>query len=112
MKNNRGQALIEFIIVLPVFMFLVMGMIDFGTIIYEKYQLENEVDYIVDLYLQGLENDITSYAAKKNIRVDYQKTGNTVSFELEKKVVLHTPGLNKVLSSPYPVSIDRVIYDE
>lgn len=33
LKNNRGQALVEFALILPVFMLLVVGMLEFGVII-------------------------------------------------------------------------------
>ena len=37
MKKNKGQALVEFIIIIPVLLLLLMGMIDFGNIIHKKY---------------------------------------------------------------------------
>ena len=50
MKMNKGQALVEFIIILPVALLLVLGVIDFGNIIYKKYTLENDLNTVVDLY--------------------------------------------------------------
>jgi len=41
MKNNKGQALVEFIIILPIFLLLIISIIDFGNIISKKYSLEN-----------------------------------------------------------------------
>ncbi len=112
MRNRRGQALVEFIIVLPVLMFLIMGVVDFGNIIYKKYQLENEIDYIADLYLQGKENDILSYAARKKMTVHYHQTEEMVTIDLEQRVSIVTPGLNQILGNPYLVKVSRVIYDE
>ena len=112
MKNRCGQALVEFIIVLPVLMFLIMGVVDFGNIIYEKYRLENEIDYIADLYLQGKENDILSYAVRKKMTVHYHQTEEMVTIDLEKRVSIVTPGLSQILENPYFVKVSRVIYDE
>ena len=39
MKNNKGQALVEFIIILPIFLLLIISVIDFGNIISKKYFL-------------------------------------------------------------------------
>ena len=44
MLNKKGQALIEFIIILPIFLILVMGIFDFGNIMYQRYKLENSFD--------------------------------------------------------------------
>ena len=32
MKNSKGQALVEFIIVLPILLLIIMAIIDFGNI--------------------------------------------------------------------------------
>lgn len=112
MKNNRGQALVEFILVFPLIIFLIVGMIDFGNILYQKYQLENELDYVSDLYLAEKENEMNTYASQKKITLNYQKTGNNVRITLAKKVKLSTPGLTSVLGNPYTIFVERVFYEE
>lgn len=112
MKNNRGQALVEFIIIFPVFAFLIICMIDFSNLFYQKYQLENEIDYVCDLYLEKKENDMIGYASRKKFEVDYQKTGGSVRITLKRKVPISTPGLNKILHSPYEITVERVIYEQ
>ena len=37
MKDNHGQALIEFIIIIPVLLFILFAIVDIGNIIYQKY---------------------------------------------------------------------------
>ena len=44
------SGIFEFILILPVFLFLVLGMIDFGKIIYNKFTLQNDLNAIVELY--------------------------------------------------------------
>ena len=39
MKNSKGQALVEFIIVLPILLLIIMAIIDFGHIFTKKYSL-------------------------------------------------------------------------
>ncbi len=41
MKNNRGVAIVEFAIVLPLLIILVFGIIEFGFIIYNKAMITN-----------------------------------------------------------------------
>jgi Flp pilus assembly protein TadG len=35
-KDNRGQSLVEFILVLPVVLLLVFGVLSFGFLVYNK----------------------------------------------------------------------------
>ena len=59
MKNNRGQALIEFVLILPVLLLLIFTLIDFGRIIVCKSHLEgvmNEVSSLSDEEIDNLYN--------------------------------------------------------
>ena len=40
MKNKKGQALVEFVVIMPIFIMLLISIIDLGNIIYKKYHLE------------------------------------------------------------------------
>ena len=48
--NNRGQALVEFVIILPILIFTCLAVFDLGNIIVKKYALENDLDTIVNMY--------------------------------------------------------------
>ena len=50
MKNKKGQALVEFVIILPIFIFMLLSIIDIGKIIYFRNQLVSELNEVVDLY--------------------------------------------------------------
>ena len=63
MKSNKGQALVEFIMIIPIFIFILLAIVDFGNIIYQKYQLENNIDTIADMYVLG-DNTIDDYLEK------------------------------------------------
>ena len=41
--NKKGQALVEFILILPVLLLILMAMIDIGNIFLKKYELENSL---------------------------------------------------------------------
>ena len=41
MKNERGQAMVEFAIVLPFLLLILCGILDFGWIYYNKYKVED-----------------------------------------------------------------------
>ena len=43
MKSNKGQALVEFVIILPITLILIFCVIDFGRIISLKSDLESKI---------------------------------------------------------------------
>lgn len=112
MKSVKGQALVEFVIIIPIFFIILFSAIDLGNIIYKKYQMENDLDYVVDLYRQNKTNEIDSYVNKQELILKTEKTEETVKISLEKIVKINTPGMNIVLNNPYKIVVDRVIYDE
>lgn len=112
MKNNKGQALVEFVVIMPIFIMLLISIIDLGNIIYKKYHLENDLDYIVDLYRLNKISEINTYSNNKGFNIRFETYNDTVTIILEKNIEIQTPGLNLVLSNPYKITVDRVIYNE
>ena len=47
--NRKGQALVEFVLILPVFILILFAIVDFGTILSKKNELENDSMDIVSL---------------------------------------------------------------
>ena len=39
--NRKGQALIEFVLILPIFILILFATVDFGLILSKKNELEN-----------------------------------------------------------------------
>lgn len=112
MRNNKGQALIEFVILIPVFMMLILGMLDLGNIIYHKYQLGNDLDYISDLYIENKNNDIDKYVNDRKIKYQIRSEDNKANILISQNVKIITPGLNKILGNYYNISVERMIYNE
>ena len=48
--KDKGQALIEFVLILPVILLILLYIIEFGRITLKKQQLESNMDLIVNLY--------------------------------------------------------------
>ena len=109
--NKKGQALIEFIIILPIFLILVMGIFDFGNIMYQKYKLENSVDYISDLYKNEAEDDLEAYLDNNKIDMYTRLGDNYATIKLTKRVDVITPGLNLILGSKVKIETTKVIYE-
>ena len=112
MKNVKGQALVEFIIIAPIFIMMIMAVIDIGNVIYKKYNLENDLDYIVDLYRDNKITEINNYSANYDFGVYINGNDEFITIELSKEVAIYTPILNIIMGNPYEITVDRVIYVE
>ncbi len=110
--NNKGQALVEFIIILPVLMLIILGMVDFGNIIYKKYSLEEDLDVLVSLYQDDKTDEMNDYALKNNLGLNFLYEDGNTTIVVSEKFKINTPLLNKVLNSPYKIETKRVIYHE
>jgi len=111
MKDKKGQALIEFILILPIFLFILLGTFDFGNIFYQRYQLEDKVEELMELYKQNKITEIDTYINQDNIVFKYEKENNKINFIITKEIKINTPGLDLILGSPYRVTISRSLYE-
>lgn len=110
-----GQALIEFVIILPIFIFMIFSVIDFGKILYFENNLESKMDDIITIYEK--EKDISKIEELLNLdkakeKLSLKEENEYLKFSLEKDVIIITPGLNIFLKNPYKINIERVIYHE
>ena len=111
MKNNKGQALVEFIIILPIFLLLIISVIDFGNIISKKYSLENDLDTVVDMYKSDDYTSINTYIANKDIKINYSDKEEFLNIELTKDIKIISPMLNLIFGKNYNISVSRDIYE-
>ena len=108
--NKRGQALVEFVIILPILLLLIFAFIDFGRIILCKNHLEGVMSEIstlpedeIGVYLKK----DSEYQINYDVNIDKYK-----DITLTVKLDLITPGLKNILKNPYVVKVERsVIYE-
>ena len=113
--SRRGQALIEFVILLPIFIFMIFTIIDFGKILYIKNNLESKMDDVITLYETNKDKDSISEnlnLSKEKTNLEITKDNEYINFVLNKEVEVITPGLNLILGNSYQASVKRVIYNE
>lgn len=109
--NNKGQALIEFVLILPIFILILFVIVDFGMIINEKSSLENQSIDIVELIkndksLEDIQNIYT------DIDVNIEENDDYLKIVLSNKVNIITPGLNRIFDDPYIVKVERLVYND
>lgn len=116
MMNNKGQALIEFVLLLPIIILLFFSFIDLGRIILENNKLEGVTNLIIDEYQDNKDyDDIEKYIASigyKNISIDVSINDNLTTIILTKNIDLITPGINKIINDPYKITVERTINNE
>ena len=111
MKNNKGQALVEFIIVLPILLLLIMCIIDIGNIFVKKYSIENDLDVVYDMYKAKDNNGINNYVKEKSLEINYEKDGEFVIINLSKTTKINAPILNNILGHDYKIEVSKTIYE-
>jgi len=114
MLGRKGQALVEFILILPVFIMLLLSVIDFGRIFVNKNELETSLGVINDIDKSIIAEDNIKALVNQNktnkIDVSISEIENGYyTITLTRQINIITPGLNLVLSSPYEISASRVV---
>ena len=108
--NKRGQALVEFIIILPILLLLIFAFIDFGRIIVCRSHLEGVMSEVADLDSEEIDAYLkkdTDYKISYDVKIDDYK-----NITLTTKLDLITPGLKSILKNPYVVKVERSIVYE
>ena len=111
-KNNKGQALVEFVILLPIIIMILFIVIDFAFIFYNKNSLEGVMEE-VSLYQQnGKSYDEIKEILDTDNTIKYNYQGDKLEIVLTKKVDLITPFASSILSDPYKITTKRVLFNE
>lgn len=110
--NNKGQALVEFILIVPIFVLILLAIIDVTNIAVNKYKLEDNLNMVVELYQNKETNDLVSYIHKNKLTVDYNINDKYLNIEVKKFVSIKTPILNNILGKNMALKASRTIYNE
>lgn len=111
MRNERGQALIEFLMIVPILFLIIMAVFDFGNILYHRYELENQVDFVANLYEEEKQEELDSYLSKHNLIIEVNRETDYQVIYIKKKISITTPGLGKILGDPYSISTSKILYE-
>ena len=106
--NRKGQALVEFVLILPIFLLILFAVVDFGMILSKKNELENiSIDVISMIKNDDDINDIKSLYP--DLIIEFNDEGEYTRIKIYESIDIMTPGLNLVLGDPYTVLVERVI---
>lgn len=110
--NHYGQALIEFVLLLPIFVFMLFALIDLGKLFYLKNSMESKMEDVITIY--STEKNIAYVQEKLNLTKEkmdlkIQNEENYLHFFLEKEIDFITPGFHLIFKNPYKIETKRVI---
>lgn len=106
--NNKGQALVEFILILPVFIMILFVIIDFGMIFNKKSNLESISNNAILIYKEN-ESLVEIQNLYKDIQIELVNVNDYTKLVFKDKVNIVTPGMNRVFGNPYVITVERVI---
>lgn len=106
--NRKGQALVEFVLILPIFILMLFAIVDFGMILSKKNELEN-ISVDVTAMIKNSDNidDIKNLYPK--VKINISSNDKYTKIIISDDVDIMTPGLNRILGNPYNIKVERTI---
>lgn len=117
-KNKKGQAMVEFVLILPVFLLLLLGMVDLSRVISANFVLENaarsaarigvisnqDSDIIVAIENATDSLDATSITYTITPSESSRNPGDELTIEIHYTVDILTPIVSNVIGGSIPIS--------
>ena len=92
MINSRGQVLVIFVILLPIFLIIITGLVDIGLLNYNKKKLDSNTYDAVEYYLDNFTDEIVIDKTKallnknlKDIDITINDSSETVTIKVTKE---------------------------
>lgn len=116
--NRKAQALVEFVLILPILIMLIFAFLDIGRIYTKKSELESLSTSVISYMRENsdtTDNDINSYLASiTDTKIKFKRVVSDLytTIRLSSDTLLITPGINLILGNDYKVKVERVIPNE
>ena len=107
--EKKGQALVEFVLILPLVLLILMYVVDASKIISYKTDLETDMNVIVNMY-QSNKEQLDDYVTINNIEISFQNNQDLTTIIIKKQTRYTMPLLNKILGNK--IQTKRVIYEK
>lgn len=108
--KDKGQALIEFVLILPVILLILLYIIEFGRITLKKQQLESNMDLIVNLYEEKKQQELNTYISNNNIIINYNKQNDLTTIEIKQNIKSNMSLINRIMGNT--ITTKRTIYEK
>ena len=111
-NNKKGQALVEFILIIPVIVMLLFIIIDFSNVFYNKNMIENITNNAAEYIIEGKTIEEVQSILPDGVSASLVPNGNKRKLTITKSINFVTPFGNLFFSDPYSVSSERVLLNE
>lgn len=108
--KEKGQALVEFIFILPILLLVFMALIDIGTIFIEQYKLNDNVVVASELYQNDKQSELKAFTSKEQLVYEQSQDGELIKITLSKTLKINTPILSNILGKNYKISGSKSFY--
>ena len=96
--DKKGQALVEFILVLPILIFILLLVVDIGRLSIMKIHLESLLSSV---------NKDTTVINDKEYKIEVLKEDDFII--LKSCIYTSTPGLSKILGTPACLNVSKEV---
>ena len=110
--NKKGQALVEFILILPILLLFLFVIIDFANIYYSKNHLEGVIGDVITFVEKGKTTDEINNSLDDEYFLDIKMNDGLATIKLTKEVHLITPMASVIFGEPYKIDTQRTIIYE
>lgn len=123
-RNNRGQAMLEFALVLPILLLLVFGIIDFGIIFFDNLVITQaaregarvgvvggsdvEILETVERIAGSLDVSRLQIEIDPNDQLGRSR-GDSLKVEVHYNVPILTPIMGQIIPNPYPLEAAAIM---
>jgi len=109
--KSSGQALVEFVILLPIIMMILFIIIDFSNIFYQRNHLEGVLHDVVNYKENGKSNKYIEEVFD-DVTISYNNNNDYLKIKVIKDIKLITPFSSLFFENPYTISTERTIIYE
>ena len=123
LKGEEGQSMVEFALVVPIFLILLLGIVEFGHIFYSYLMIENASRdgarygsvWASDTEIREIvkEKTISLEQSKLTISISptysYRERGERIEVGVQYQVPLWAPIWKEILPNPFPISTETVM---
>ena len=112
LMNKKGQALVEFVLILPILLLFLFVIIDFANIYYNKNHLEGVLSDVVSFVEKGKTTEEINSSLDGDYYLDINTKDGLAEIKLTKEVHLITPMASVIFGEPYKIDTQRTIIYE
>lgn len=110
-SKNKGQALIEFILLLPIIFLIILTIIDVSLVFYNKNHLENVLNDVIILVNEKKSEEEIKSTLDNNVSYEISFNEEYATITLKQKIK-PTSILSYILQDNFEITCKRVILYE